>query len=176
MLNRNFNPQPEFQTERLIIRALSDDDAENIFLIRSDREVNRYIDRDPCKSPDDALEFIHKIRSKIQNNESLYWAVCLKNNQLIGTTCLFNLSDEHESCEIGYELATDFHGKGFMQEALTATLHHALKEVGLKQISAVIHKDNERSSKLVGKFGFEKTDRVLPKHAQFFVHVLSKGT
>jgi ribosomal-protein-alanine N-acetyltransferase len=34
----------------------------------------------------------------------------------VGTICLFGFSDENASCEIGYELLTNFQGQGIMKE------------------------------------------------------------
>lgn len=80
-MNINFSPFPILQTERLILRKLSLDDAEEILFLRSDVEVNRYLDRTKAVNLDDALAFINKVNIGIANDKWMYWAVCFKTIQ-----------------------------------------------------------------------------------------------
>ena len=43
MTKRNFTPFPILATERLTLRQLSIDDQQNIFALRSDKEINKYL-------------------------------------------------------------------------------------------------------------------------------------
>src|SRR3954470_5580728 len=109
MLNRIFTPFPILTTERLTLRQLVINDEQEIFTLRSDSEINKYLDRQLCNTIDDARNFINMINENINKSDSLYWAITLRDqNVLIGTICLFNFSDENDKCEIGYELLTNF--------------------------------------------------------------------
>ena len=59
MKSISFNPFPVLKTERLTLRQLSIDDDKEIFLLRSDMEANKYIDRDPCGTIEEAAEHHH---------------------------------------------------------------------------------------------------------------------
>jgi ribosomal-protein-alanine N-acetyltransferase len=61
MVNRSFTPFPILTTERLTLRQLSTDDGQNIFALRSDTEINKYLDRQASKTIEDAINFINKI-------------------------------------------------------------------------------------------------------------------
>jgi ribosomal-protein-alanine N-acetyltransferase len=88
---------PILTTERLTLRQLSDRDVQEIFLLRSDTLINKYLDRQLSKTLEDALEFIEKIK----NNRLYYWAFAQKGNEkLVGTICLFDVSEELRKCEI----------------------------------------------------------------------------
>jgi len=54
MLNINFNPFPLITTERLLLRQVEKSDVNEIFFLRSNENVMKYIDRPPAKSLDDA--------------------------------------------------------------------------------------------------------------------------
>ena len=71
MGNRNFKPFPVLKTERLTLRQLLSSDANEIFALRSDPNVNKYLDREQCKSIDDAKTFIQIINENIQKNDSI---------------------------------------------------------------------------------------------------------
>ena len=97
MLTNIFTPFPVLKTERLTLRQLSVNDDKEIFALRSDKQVNKYIDRDPSNTIEDARKFIHKIAEVVRQNEGIYWAITLTNNDhLAGTICLFNFSDVND--------------------------------------------------------------------------------
>ena len=86
MLQLNFSPFPQLATERLILRQLQPNDESEIFFLRSDERVNKYIDRPKAIFFEEAQNFILKINNSIKNNESIYWAICFKDQQqLVGT-------------------------------------------------------------------------------------------
>ena len=108
----DFSNFPVLYTNRLKIRQLTPEDANQIAIIRSNDIINQFIHRPKKTTVQEASKFITDINNKIRNNESLYWAISMKeNNTLIGTTCLFNINPEKEMAEIGYELHPDFMGK-----------------------------------------------------------------
>jgi RimJ/RimL family protein N-acetyltransferase len=136
MLSRTFTPFPILTTERLTLRQLVSNDEHEIFTLRSDNEINKYLDRKRAKTIDDARSFIDKISENINKNDSVYWAITFSDkNTLIGTICLFGFSDENDKCEIGYELLTNFQGQGIMREAMRSIqlklkkLKHSFTEI-----------------------------------------------
>lgn len=144
-------------TERLTLRQLSESDVQEIYLLRSDKTINKFLNRKPSETLDDALSFIKNIRS----NELLYWAITqTKSEKLVGTICLFDLSDELSKCEIGYELLADHQGKGIMSEALQKVVGFAVDTVGVKTIEAFTHKENHSSTKLLEKLNFQRINIV----------------
>lgn len=61
MLVLNFNPFPVLQTERLVLRKITLQDAPEIFIQRSHPIIQKYIKREPARSVADAEEHIRKI-------------------------------------------------------------------------------------------------------------------
>ncbi|HEY5392384.1 MAG TPA: GNAT family N-acetyltransferase [Hanamia sp.] len=157
MGNKNFKPFPVLKTERLTLRQLVSSDAKEIFALRSDGNVNKYLDRKASKSIDDAKIFIHIINANIQRNDSLYWAITLNaTDKLIGTICLFDFSNDNLKAEIGYELLPGFQGKGIMQEATSKVIDFGIQHIGLNSIEANTHFENQSSTRLLEKFNFKK--------------------
>jgi ribosomal-protein-alanine N-acetyltransferase len=171
MVNRSFTPFPILTTERLTLRQLSTDDGQNIFALRSDTEINKYLDRQVSKTIEDAINFINKINDNIKNNVSIYWAITLTNSKIfVGTICLFDFSNEKNKCEIGYELLTNFQGQGIMKEATEKVTDYAFQTMRLQKIEAFTHTANRNSTKLLTKFGFKKSievDKEIPDHNIF---------
>jgi [ribosomal protein S5]-alanine N-acetyltransferase len=155
MLNKYFTPFPILTTERLTLRQLLINDEEGIFTLRSDNEINKYLDRPLSNTIEDARNFIHKVNENITKNISLYWAITLSDsNTVVGTICLYGFLDENESCEIGYELLTNFQGQGIMKEAAEKVIDHAFNTIKVQKMGAFFHRDNQRSINLLEKLLF----------------------
>ena len=159
MLNKTFTPFPILTTERLTLRQLVINDEQEIFTLRSDSEINKYLDRQISNTIDDARNFINKVNENINKNDSLYWAITLSDkNILVGTICLFGFSDDNNKCEIGYELLTNFQGQGIMKEAVEKVIDYAFNTIKVKKIEAFMHRDNLSSIKLLEKFSFRNSN------------------
>ncbi len=153
----HFKPFPSLDTPRLHLRQLLHKDAKDILALRSDESVNKYIDRPPTTTIEEAKAFIEKINAFIANDQSLYWVICLKEaDEPIGTICLWNFSADQKTAETGYELKPAFHNKGYMHEALQAVLHYSRETLSLESIEAFTHADNKSSRLLLEKNGFIK--------------------
>ena len=157
MTEKNFTPFPVLTTERLTLRQLISSDDKEIFALRSDDNVNKYLDRKPSKSIDDAKNFIQTINENIQRNDSIYWAITLNGtDKLIGTICLFDFTNDNLKAEIGYELLPDFQGKGIMQEATSKVIDFGIQHIGLNSIEAYTHSENQSSTRLLEKLNFKR--------------------
>lgn len=155
----NFPPFTNLVTERLFLRELRLTDVHEIFLLRSNKEVNELIDRVTATSIDEAQKFINMIISNQLNNESFMWVITLKDEpKLIGTIVYWNIVKEKDQAEIGYEMLPQYHGKGIMHEALLKVIDFGFKTLGLKTIVAEPKSNNQPSVKLLKKCGFLKTD------------------
>ncbi len=156
MLQLNFSPFPELKTGRLVLRPLTIADADAIAALRSNETVNKYLERVKTTSAEEALLFIDKINNSISNNQSIYWVIALKEtDQLIGTICFWNIVAEDNTAEIGYELLPHYHGKGIMQEAITAVIDFGFATMKINKITAFTLAINIASVKLLEKNYFK---------------------
>jgi ribosomal-protein-alanine N-acetyltransferase len=157
MLHLSFTPFPNLTTERLLLRQLTLQDDQEIFLLRSDDSVNEFLDRPKATSIEDAQKFIEKINNNISNDVAIFWAITLKNDsKLMGTIMFWNISVEDHKAEIGYELLPAYQGKGYMQEALSRVLDFGFSTLKLHIIEAWLVAENLKSIKLLEKYHFKR--------------------
>lgn len=148
MIQLDFAAFPLLTTERLLLRSLQPYDVNEIFTLRSNDEINKYINRPKAHSIEDAAHFIQMILKRVQANETFIWAIQLKDEStLAGTVLLWNINKEKSEAELGYELLPQYHGKGIAQEAITAILTFGFGSLKLHSIVAIVHKDNIASVK-----------------------------
>lgn len=151
----NFTPFPIIETERLVLRQLDIKDVNDIFDLRSDEEVSKFLERRTINTIEQAEQFINKMNNGISKKEWIFWVIGLKNDsRLIGTICLWGFSEENSVAEIGYELMPNYQGKGIMQEAIESVIEYGFKTLKLKAISAYAHKDNLKSIALLERNNF----------------------
>jgi len=143
------------KTDRLLLRPLSYADVGAIFALRSDDQVNRFLDRPRAKSIIDAHNFITKILNSTDG--SYYWALTLaENDQLMGTICLWNINDDKTGVEIGFELMSAYQGKGFMTEALKIVVKYAFENKGFQAICGYTSRNNITSVNLLKRCDFKQ--------------------
>ena len=154
----NINTIPILKTERLILKQISTEDAQAIFDLRSDPEINEFLDRKLCETTEEAKSFINIINENIKKSTTYYWSIFFTNTELlVGTICLFNICNKKKECEIGFELLMKYHKQGIMQECLLEVFKFVFQTLKYKKIIAITHSENQNSIKLLLKFNFKKS-------------------
>ncbi len=157
MLDLNFTPFPNLETDRLILRRVSAEDVLEIFALRSDKEVMKYIPRPLVKTMEDAMAHIVMIDEKIESNEGINWAITLKDSpKLIGIIGHYRIKPEHFRAEIGYMLLPEYQGQGILSEAIKEVVNYGFEVMKLHSIEAIIDPENHASEKVLQKNGFVK--------------------
>lgn len=157
MLTLNFSPFPEITTKRLRLRSIRGADAAALLDLRSNERVVRYLDRAPMRTEVEALGLINKIIDDLANNDGITWAITIKDDpRLIGTIGFWKIDKDHHRGQIGYMLMPEFHGKGLMQEAITAAIDYGFTRMKLHTIEAHVNPGNADSIKLLEKNRFER--------------------
>lgn len=151
----NFSPFPVLETERLVLRQLVNEDVDTLYQLRTDENVNKYLDRPVPENIEEVRTFINKITKAIEENKSIYWVIAMKSKpEPIGTICLWNFSADGKEAETGYELSPSFQGQGIMKEAFSRVMDYGFNILGLKAIEAYTHRGNLASTKLLEKHRF----------------------
>ncbi|GGA85422.1 GNAT family N-acetyltransferase [Ornithinibacillus halotolerans] len=149
------NTFPILETNRLILRQITEKDAEDILKYLSDEEVMQYYGLEPFESIHDALEEISWYQSLQNNKTGTRWGITLKESDVVIGSCGFhNTNSEHYRTEIGFELSKEYWGKGIAREAVEAILTYGFNELNLNRIEALIEPPNQSSQKLVERLGF----------------------
>ncbi|MBK1895492.1 GNAT family N-acetyltransferase [Chryseobacterium paridis] len=157
----DFSNFPELETDRLILRRLSKNDAEEIYQLRSNVEVATLTGKTPFVDVNEAIAYIDKIDILINKNECIFWAISLRDESaLIGAICLWNFDIPKGTVEIGYELLEEFQGKGIMGEVIVQILKYAFEVMDVETIIAFPSSENMSSVRLLEKLGF----RIAPDH------------
>lgn len=147
------------ETERLIIRNWEDRDRDLFHLINSDEKVMEFFPfRRDRKFTDKKLEEIRKLNAKRGYG---FMALELKaNNQCIGMAGLQNAHQGNglpeNTIEIGWRLAPDHWGKGYVSEAAHSLLHFGFDKLDLPEIVSFAAERNKRSIAVMERIGMTR--------------------
>jgi ribosomal-protein-alanine N-acetyltransferase len=162
MDERVFKGNPTLETERLILRKLTMDDAEDIFAYASDPEVTAYMLWDTHATIDDSKNFIRFTLDRYEKDEAGEWGIILKETgRLIGCAGFVRTDMKNRRTEIGYVLGKPYWGKGIVPEAAGRMLKFAFEDMGLNRIECYHLLPNEKSGRVMQKLGmtYEGTAR-----------------
>ena len=144
------------QTERLIVRTWSPDDAEEGFRIWSDPEVMRYVGTgQPNASIEETRAWIDRMSAHQDLHGFGFWAVVeQKTRRLIGSCGMGYQRDGGLPIEFGYTLSRSQWGRGYATEAAAACLRYAFEHLRLPQLVASVDSQNVASQRVLEKIGF----------------------
>ncbi|MEO3944310.1 GNAT family N-acetyltransferase [Gorillibacterium sp. CAU 1737] len=155
-MDRLFKDQPILVTERLILRRLDIQDAEDYHVLSSDPEVCTYLKKGPHISMEETLQFLESASAKISSRTAYNWGIVNKASaRIVGRVLLFGFDDENDSCEIGYVLSKEHWKKGIMTEAARTVLNFAFHKLGANRVIARCNEENRGSEKVMQKLGMQ---------------------
>jgi [ribosomal protein S5]-alanine N-acetyltransferase len=148
---------PNLETERLLLREISKDDASGIYACFSNKLVTQFYGQETLCNIEQANDFVDFFANNYKEKRGIRWGIEMKGEPgIIGTIGLNALALKHKRAEIGYEIHPEHWRKGYTFEAVSKVIQYGFNELGLTRIGAVVFIDNEASNTLLTKAGFQK--------------------
>ncbi|HVI72148.1 MAG TPA: GNAT family N-acetyltransferase [Pyrinomonadaceae bacterium] len=168
------------ETERLILRRFTVEDAQFVLTLVNEPSFLRYIGDKKIRNLQDARQYI--LSGPVASYERHGFGLCLvglrETHTPIGMCGLLKREELPEP-DIGFALLPAFWNKGFAFEAATVVLQDARERLGLQRILAITSLDNDASIKLLERLGFtfEKVTKLAADHepVKLFQIRLSSG-
>jgi ribosomal-protein-alanine N-acetyltransferase len=151
----------DFTTPRLHLQELQPEDADFIIALVNTPEWITFIGNRNITSPDEALAYIHKIKSC---PEYTYWVVRLSHTTVPIGIITFIQREYLPHPDIGFAFLPRYVGQGYAFEAAQVVLDALLKEVRYFQILATTVKENWKSIRLLEKLGMLWIEEISPEN------------
>ena len=140
-----------FQTERLLIRTLKNEDADHYFDMMGNPNVMSPIPREVMTKEESDAHLNMFIRKDLSVKNVKAWGIETKDkNEFIGL-CAFLKNTENED-EIGYRLREKHWRKGFGTEVTVGLLNYGFDQMKMEKITADVDIRNLNSIKILEKF------------------------
>jgi ribosomal-protein-alanine N-acetyltransferase len=146
------------ETDRLLLKNISMEDADFIFAQFSDPVVCKYLyDEEPFTSRKQAEELIGYFCQPEPRNQHRWIVVRKADGARMGTCGFHHWNREERSVETGYDLREEFWGSGYMTEAMRRIIGFATERMDLLTIYGNIYVENQSSIALAERLGFKKS-------------------
>ena len=151
------------ETQRLILRWFTRDDAEFIFELLNQEAWKRFIGDRGIDSLAAARTYIDTalLTSYRRHGFGLYAMEHKHDGALVGMCGLLK-RDTLDDVDIGFAMLSRYEGTGLAYEAAAATLAYGRDTLGLARIVAITSLDNERSMKLLERLGMRYEREIRP--------------
>jgi ribosomal-protein-alanine N-acetyltransferase len=151
----DFAEFPTLTTERLRLRRMTRDDADQIIALMGDPEVLRYLNEPPRDTPEKAIEFIDGLNGFFGTKEAVPWAVTHRDDDKLIGACnwhAWNREDRH--VDIGYHFLRELWGRGYATEVSHAIIQWCFENLDVHRIAADCTDGNIASERVLLKSGF----------------------
>ena len=113
-----FKKQKIYQTSRLKLRQFKVDDADSMYTYTSNPNVAKYCSWPVYQTIEEAQKYIQFILTCYEKQVLAPWAIeIVETGEMIGAIDFVSWSDMHENVEVGYVIAEEHWGKGYVTEA-----------------------------------------------------------
>ncbi|NER32805.1 MAG: GNAT family N-acetyltransferase [Oscillatoria sp. SIO1A7] len=159
----------EIETKRLYLRLFKPDDLEDLFLIRSDPNVMRYMGDGKPLSREQVSENLARIIQHYRDRHFGLWAVIYKHNSQLTGYCglqFFKQPPETtpDSILLSYMFAKPYWGKGLATEGAKASLRYGFETLKLERIVAFADTENLASLRVMEKVGMKYEKQVASRY------------
>jgi len=147
---------PELETDRLLLRMLTVEDADDVFDYARDPLVARYVSWDVHESVERTVTYLMALEGAYEMGDLVDWGVVLKETGRVIGSCGFpSWNREHACAELGYALGREHWNRGLATECARAAIGFGFSTMGLNRIQALSLEANAASRRVLEKCGME---------------------
>ena len=152
-------PFPVLETERLVLREITLEDASFWLRNFSDPEVVELTAFEPPVDLDAAKDEITQYAIRLfEQGAGFRWGITVRpSRELIGTLGYHGwVREGGNRARVGYELMREYRRRGIMTEAMRAILAYGFGSMKLNRVEVLTDPTNVRSIRLLERLGFHR--------------------
>ncbi|WP_309241979.1 GNAT family N-acetyltransferase [Brevibacillus daliensis] len=163
-----------FETDRLKLRQMDENDEDNLMRIFSDPIAMQYYPS--TKTKEQAQSWIKWNLKNYENNDVGLWICELKENGAYVGQCgiVPQIVNEQQEMEVGYLFVREFWGRGLATEAARASRDFGFTKLGLPRLISMIYKPNLPSIKVAERIGMTFEKETLIKNRETLIYSICK--
>ncbi|WP_068619797.1 GNAT family N-acetyltransferase [Paenibacillus tuaregi] len=153
-------------SDRLVIRQFALHDVQSFYQYRANPAVSRFQSWENY-TYEDAEAFVRKqmAHSPDQPGTWFQYAIALvDSNQLIGDCAIHTLGAEPRIVELGFTLAPEYQGTGYMHEALCSLLDYVFGTLDKHKMIAFTDVRNKKSIQVLERLGMRREGHLLQNY------------
>jgi len=161
------------ETDRLLLREITYQDADDLLEIWADPEAMRLfpqtLDREEMSA------WIGRNLKRYEEYGHGLWAVILKSDRQFAGDCglVMQEVDGTEELEVGYHFKSRHWGTGLATEAARACMNYAFNQLGRRRIISMIRPENLSSRRVAERNGLRIEKEVFWRGYQHYVYAIN---
>jgi ribosomal-protein-alanine N-acetyltransferase len=146
---------PVFETPRLTLRSITEQDAHGLHEAYRDADAMRYWDHPPSV---DVSQTAERIRVSVEIDARWHgmWAIQTRAGRFAGAINYHARSEAQRRLAIGWIVVPSLWRQGLMTEAAPPVIAHCFRHLNAHRIEARIEPENVSSRRLAAKLGFSE--------------------
>jgi RimJ/RimL family protein N-acetyltransferase len=150
------------ETERLLLRPLSADEADSLHRISNEPNVRRYLWDGEAVSEATIKDLIARSERMFSEEKIGVFGIRMRGVEDLLGFCGFVRLGGMEEPELWYELTQKAWGEGIATEAAWACVRYAFEEVGVERVIAGVDAPNAASLRVIEKLGMKYLGNINP--------------
>lgn len=142
-----------FETERLYVRHLKEEDLDALHILYSDPAIMEFI-RPPLKIEETRKIFDDQLLQYALEPQLGRYMIVEKNSDTFVGLFMLRKNEDKEGVEIGYSFRKQDWGKGYATEIVKKGVEYTFAFTPFNHIYALTHLRNKNSKKVLAKCGF----------------------
>ena len=142
------------ETDRLVLREQTPDDAAFVLTLVNDPDWLRYIGDRGVRTLGDARVYVQNAIGSYRRDGFGLWLVEARGDAAPVGLCGLIKRDSLEDVDLGFAFLPAYRGRGYASEAATAVLDHGWRVLGLRRVVAIVSPDNAASVRVLEGLGF----------------------
>lgn len=145
--------QPTVRGARVVLRPWTAADADEVFAICQDAEIQRWTRVPSPYARSDAIEYVTKVAAQAWDSGGAVFAVVdAETDRIVGTIGAHGMRDG--IAHVGYWTRPEARGRGLTTDALRTLSRWLLGERGAVRVELVVEPDNAASVRVARSAGF----------------------
>lgn len=151
-----YSEEPVLETERLVLRAFTMNDIDDIYEYASVAKVSEFLPWEMHKTKEDTVAFLKSVKEKFKSSDNIDWGIELKyEKKLIGGISIRKWNDQNRCADVGYVISDKYWNKGIATEALISVVKFGFNILHVNRIEAHCADQNIGSYKVMQKVGMK---------------------
>ena len=164
-----------FETPRLVVRTLTDDDAPALHELHRHDEVMRWLDRTLSTGVADEVARLARWRAHERDGFGFFAMALRETGEVVGVLILKPF-DDLPHVDLGWRLRPDHWGSGYATEAARGAVDYAFGTLGLDEVAAATLPDNVRSRAVMERLGMTYAGEVEHAGLPHVLYLLRRST
>ena len=163
-------PWEIFKTERCIVRETIVEDVDSLYEIYKEPAITEYME-DLYKDRDEEIAYIKDYRRRMYGFYGYgIWSILNRQDGKVIGRAGISWREEFDVPELGFVIGVRWQKQGYAYEVCSAILNYAWKDIGFKQIQALVMEHNEKSAALCRKLGFEDNGITVLENVRYILY------